>query len=355
MGSVTHAFNCAIADVAADAAAGKILPSHWNAALTLTGIAQTDTINTFSLAQTFTVAPVFTDASGTRTALGLGTAAVKNTGTSGNTVPLLDGANAWSATQTFNAGAALPSAQIILWNGEVGFGRNSSTAMECNNGTLGTYRDLTLRDLNASGIVNIGLNGAVAPIINGYFGASLRGKITMGAGIGDDLQLAPGRSVGSVQIANGGNNNALIGGSAASIGVFAISAWPRGGSAGAASTISVTGGSGSTLTTGSAGGSASVAGGAAGGSGNNNGGDVLLDGGALTGTGTNGNVIVGNTLGFLVTKPKTVASLPAAAAYLQGARSFVTDANATTFLSTVAGGGANKVPVVCDGTNWVIG
>ena len=34
---------------------------------------------------------------------------------------------------------------------------------------------------------------------------------------------------------------------------------------------------------------------------------------------------------------------------------FVTDATATTFLSTVAGGGANKVPVVSDGTNWLIG
>lgn len=42
-----------------------------------------------------------TSASGARTALGLGTAAVKNTGTSGNTVPLLDGANTWSAVQTF--------------------------------------------------------------------------------------------------------------------------------------------------------------------------------------------------------------------------------------------------------------
>lgn len=38
---------------------------------------------------------------------GLGTAAVKNTGTSGNTVPLLDGANTWSAVQTFNAGQAI--------------------------------------------------------------------------------------------------------------------------------------------------------------------------------------------------------------------------------------------------------
>jgi hypothetical protein len=34
---------------------------------------------------------------------------------------------------------------------------------------------------------------------------------------------------------------------------------------------------------------------------------------------------------------------------------FVTDANATTFATTVAAGGANNVPVVCNGTNWIIG
>jgi hypothetical protein len=33
----------------------------------------------------------------------------------------------------------------------------------------------------------------------------------------------------------------------------------------------------------------------------------------------------------------------------------VTDANATTFLSTVAAGGANIVPVISNGTAWVIG
>lgn len=56
-----------------------------------------------------------------------------------------------------------------------------------------------------------------------------------------------------------------------------------------------------------------------------------------------------------VTGSTTVASLPSAATAGVGARSFVTDATATTFLSTVAGGGANKVPVVSDGTNWLIG
>ncbi len=39
------------------------------------------------------------DAAAQRATLGLGTAAVKSTGTSGNTVPLLDGANTWSGMQ----------------------------------------------------------------------------------------------------------------------------------------------------------------------------------------------------------------------------------------------------------------
>jgi hypothetical protein len=51
----------------------------------------------------------------------------------------------------------------------------------------------------------------------------------------------------------------------------------------------------------------------------------------------------------------TVAFLPAVATVPVGTRLTVTDANATTFASTVAGGGSNKVPVYSDGTNWKIG
>ena len=50
-----------------------------------------------------------------------------------------------------------------------------------------------------------------------------------------------------------------------------------------------------------------------------------------------------------------VASLPAAATAGAGARAMVTNANATTFHSIVAGGGSNTVPVFSDGTNWRIG
>lgn len=58
---------------------------------------------------------------------------------------------------------------------------------------------------------------------------------------------------------------------------------------------------------------------------------------------------------YISTGSTTVASLASAATVGAGSRAFVTDATATTFLSTVAGGGSNKVPVVSDGTNWLIG
>lgn len=74
-----------------------------------------------------------------------------------------------------------------------------------------------------------------------------------------------------------------------------------------------------------------------------------LTGGAYTLTKADGSVA---TLKYGVT---TVSGLPSAATVGAGTRAFVTDANATTFASTVAGGGANNVPVYSDGTNWKIG
>lgn len=46
------------------------------------------------------------------TIIGLGTAAFKNTGTSGNTVPLLDGVNTWSGIQTFSANPSVTGGAI---------------------------------------------------------------------------------------------------------------------------------------------------------------------------------------------------------------------------------------------------
>lgn len=59
-------------------------------------------------------------------------------------------------------------------------------------------------------------------------------------------------------------------------------------------------------------------------------------------------------LRYLQNTGVTVATLPAAAAGNAGSRAYVTDANATTIGTTVAGGGANKVMVWSDGTNWKI-
>ena len=60
----------------------------------------------------------------------------------------------------------------------------------------------------------------------------------------------------------------------------------------------------------------------------------------------------------LRTIPVTVGTLTAPVVALQGARAFVTDATLGIIAglgTVVAGGGANAVPVYCDGTNWVIG
>jgi hypothetical protein len=69
------------------------------------------------------------------------------------------------------------------------------------------------------------------------------------------------------------------------------------------------------------------------------------------------DVFVLSHTGVQWSKPLTVATLPSPSlSYIGvGARSFVTDANATTFNSIVAGGGSNSVPVFSDGTNWRIG
>jgi len=54
------------------------------------------------------------------------------------------------------------------------------------------------------------------------------------------------------------------------------------------------------------------------------------------------------------TTPITFVQLPTAVGNA-GARAFITDGSTTTFAATVAGGGANNVPVYSDGTNWKVG
>lgn len=58
---------------------------------------------------------------------------------------------------------------------------------------------------------------------------------------------------------------------------------------------------------------------------------------------------------YVKTAATTVASLPSAATAGAGARAMVTDSNTATFNATVAGGGANIVPVFSNGTDWKVG
>jgi hypothetical protein len=71
--------------------------------------------------------------------------------------------------------------------------------------------------------------------------------------------------------------------------------------------------------------------------------------------GTTGPTVPLDVNGAIRTRPVTVASLSSASSAGMGARAFVSDANATTFGTVAAGGGANAVPVYSDGTNWRIG
>lgn len=58
---------------------------------------------------------------------------------------------------------------------------------------------------------------------------------------------------------------------------------------------------------------------------------------------------------YPVTAPQSVVgSLPTCGAATKGAFFLVTDALTPVALSTVAGSGAVIVPVVCNGTNWIV-
>lgn len=61
------------------------------------------------------------------------------------------------------------------------------------------------------------------------------------------------------------------------------------------------------------------------------------------------------TSGVVKTTSTTYSGLPVASVAGAGARSFITDANTTTFLAIAGGGGSNAVPVVSNGTNWIVG
>jgi hypothetical protein len=112
------------------------------------------------------------DAAAARTTLGLGTAAIVNTGTSGATIPLLDGTNTWSGQNTWARGTITTSQPFTFsqtWNAAVTFtglhvkitetsANTFSPIFKVSGGAAGTSDFLTIYNSNGaayfSGLVN---------------------------------------------------------------------------------------------------------------------------------------------------------------------------------------------------------
>ncbi len=62
-----------------------------------------------------------------------------------------------------------------------------------------------------------------------------------------------------------------------------------------------------------------------------------------------------NVTSYITISPRTVANLGNAVTLGAGTKTFVTDANTTTFFNIVGSGGTNVVPVFSDGNNWRVG
>jgi len=82
---------------------------------------------------------------------------------------------------------------------------------------------------------------------------------------------------------------------------------------------------------------------------------VLSDGQANIAVSWQATTGVQTCYGPVVTKGYTVAGLASIASPVAGMRVHVTDANAPSFLATLAGGGSIRCPAFYDGTNWVAG
>lgn len=145
------------------------------------------------------------DAAAQRTTLGLGTAALKNTGTSGDAVPLLDQANTFSATQTLS-GAGLKWATTSTTSADPGFHMtnssarldrilNTSTGLYIGVDATGTERTLTL---STAGVLAVGGN-TVWHAGNDGAGSGLDADTVDGLQASVLVQTSGAQSVGGVK------------------------------------------------------------------------------------------------------------------------------------------------------------
>lgn len=107
------------------------------------------------------------DAAGARTNLGLGSSATINYGTSGATIPLLNGGNTWSNTQVFQAGTTY-----------LGSATTGNTFLKIGNST---QSGLTLFDIRTSGLGND--YDTRLQFSGGVQGSNSKGTLNMGLDI----------------------------------------------------------------------------------------------------------------------------------------------------------------------------
>lgn len=232
MATAAHVFISAISDNAADAAGGKVLPSHWNAAHTVTLGAETVTKLTTTQGAIVAAAPLY-DATVTWNNVAVTFTGMKLnvTNTASAAASLLadwqvggvskfqvgvDGTLSWAGTssalqslQPFDDGGpgfiyVTSSTGRFGWDAgyvtlsfantcgigfcttsvqsgpDVALKRNAVGVVEVNNGTLGTFRDLTLRNVNTNPTTVASLSGTT----KGARSFVTDANATMTAGIG---------------------------------------------------------------------------------------------------------------------------------------------------------------------------
>jgi len=248
-----------------------------------------------------------------------GTAATQNTGTSGANLPFLNGANTWSGVDTWTLAQAANTSTdgIVLLDNTVATSGNQQYSPRIRLSGQGWKTNATAASQQVDWLMeNRPIQGTVNPATSLAFGAQING-----GGYVDHLLLQDNGSGGLTVLFNGVGSSQFginVGGTTNGV-LFA-----DGTQVILQSSISVP--------------------------------LIFKANGAEF---ARGNAAGGFTaVSYVQTGAVAVASLPSCAAGTKGARHFVTDANATFTAgigAVVAAGGANNVPVTCDGTNWRIG